>query len=410
MGNCMGLNDSTKPHALLTITKWHRNGYSLIDDSLKSDSMVFHKITSSCRIVQADSELAIKEWRPMKGCENDVMSAKYLGGKCWVYARKGNDSVWMLAKQFIDVHNRSAQRLSLHKTIKIGRYKLQVSEIVTNAQSEVRASSEGTDEFKTHVQEKEATADLSLMSQSCSSERQCRICFGASSTEDNPLMESPCKCTGSVKLMHAECLQRWLMSKTKLKTTDTIRSYHWGQFACDVCKETYPEVILHPNGKQLNIVNIEKPKSNYILLESIPEKDITDKCNCLANLDLFFLSLQHGQRADVGRQSNSLVKLDDMTVSRHHAIIQQCNGEYYIKDANSKFGTLILQDEPVEVSRNHIVQFQAGEFRLKFSLSSGKLSCMSAGYFSKGLRRGRKKGGRVPTVDELERSSVAANV
>lgn len=403
----MGLNDATNLYALLTITKWHRNGYSLIDDSLKSDSMIFHRITSSCRIVQTDGELAIK---PRKGCENDMISVKYLGGKCWVYARRDNDSVWLLGKQFIDTYNKSAQRLSLNKTIKIGRYKFQVSEIVSNVQNDVKGGSEGTDEFKTHVQEKEATVDVSVMSQSCSSERQCRICLGASSTEENPLMESPCKCTGSVKLMHAECLQRWLMSKTTLKNTETIRSYHWGQFACDVCKEPYPEVILHPNGKQLNIVSIEKPKSNYILLESVPEKDITDKCNCLAKVDLFFLSLQHGQRADVGRQSSSLVKLDDMTVSRHHAIIQQSNGEYYIKDANSKFGTLILLDAPVEVPRNHIVQLQGGEFRLKFSLSSGRLSCMPAAYCGQELSRGREKGGRVPTVDELERSSVVANV
>jgi hypothetical protein len=73
------------------------------------------------------------------------------------------------------------------------------------------------------------------------------------------------------------------MSKITLKNTNSIKSYHWDKFACDVCKETYPDTILYSNGKQLNITSIEKPKTSYILLESIPEKDIIDKCNTHKN-------------------------------------------------------------------------------------------------------------------------------
>jgi hypothetical protein len=45
----------------------------------------------------------------------------------------------------------------------------------------------------------------------------CRICFEAQA--DDNLLITPCKCTGSVKFIHEECLKAWLLSKqTDLKT------------------------------------------------------------------------------------------------------------------------------------------------------------------------------------------------
>ncbi|MEE6523920.1 hypothetical protein FKM82_023043, partial [Ascaphus truei] len=40
----------------------------------------------------------------------------------------------------------------------------------------------------------------------------CRICLMAGDTPENPLI-APCRCVGSLKYVHQECLKRWLMTK-----------------------------------------------------------------------------------------------------------------------------------------------------------------------------------------------------
>jgi len=42
----------------------------------------------------------------------------------------------------------------------------------------------------------------------------------------------------------------------------------------------------------------------------------------------------------MGRGSDSDIKISDISVSRSHAIITRENGNYYIEDRKSKFGTL----------------------------------------------------------------------
>ena len=41
----------------------------------------------------------------------------------------------------------------------------------------------------------------------------CRICYGDDNTDKNPLIY-PCKCSGSMKFIHYECLKTWLTNQT----------------------------------------------------------------------------------------------------------------------------------------------------------------------------------------------------
>lgn len=38
---------------------------------------------------------------------------------------------------------------------------------------------------------------------------QCKVCWGQDNEEMNPLLNS-CKCDGSVRFIHYECLKHWL--------------------------------------------------------------------------------------------------------------------------------------------------------------------------------------------------------
>lgn len=46
----------------------------------------------------------------------------------------------------------------------------------------------------------------------------CRICFAENNTSENPLI-SVCKCAGSLKYIHLECLRTWLSRKENVKTS-----------------------------------------------------------------------------------------------------------------------------------------------------------------------------------------------
>jgi hypothetical protein len=49
-------------------------------------------------------------------------------------------------------------------------------------------------------------------SQQSKSEMVCRICLAEDSDHDNPMI-SPCKCSGTMKFIHLECLKEWLSCK-----------------------------------------------------------------------------------------------------------------------------------------------------------------------------------------------------
>ena len=55
-------------------------------------------------------------------------------------------------------------------------------------------------------------------------ERQCRICFEANNTISNPLM-SPCKCNGTSKYVHKECIEQW---RSMNRNNDNYRRRHMG--------------------------------------------------------------------------------------------------------------------------------------------------------------------------------------
>ena len=48
------------------------------------------------------------------------------------------------------------------------------------------------------------------------SEIQCKVCWGNEQTKENPLLNS-CKCDGSVRFIHYECLKFWLKQKMAVK-------------------------------------------------------------------------------------------------------------------------------------------------------------------------------------------------
>ncbi|NWW96256.1 MARH7 ligase, partial [Rhynochetos jubatus] len=84
----------------------------------------------------------------------------------------------------------------------------------------------------------------------------CRICQMASASSDNLLIE-PCKCTGSLKYVHEECMKKWLQSKINSGKTDSGPGWNTTVTTCELCKEK-----LHLNLEDFDIHELYRAHAN----------------------------------------------------------------------------------------------------------------------------------------------------
>ncbi|NXX17030.1 MARH7 ligase, partial [Podargus strigoides] len=78
----------------------------------------------------------------------------------------------------------------------------------------------------------------------------CRICQMSSASSDNLLIE-PCKCTGSLKYVHQECMKKWLQSK--INSGSSLEAVT----TCELCKEK-----LHLNLEDFDIHEVYRAHAN----------------------------------------------------------------------------------------------------------------------------------------------------
>ncbi len=68
----------------------------------------------------------------------------------------------------------------------------------------------------------------------------------------------------------------------------------------------------------------------------------------------------------LGRHPDSEISLDDITVSRRHAVIERTPEGYVVTDAGSLNGTYVNQDRIDKLVLRHGDELQIGKFRLVF--------------------------------------------
>ncbi|KAL8183352.1 UNVERIFIED_CONTAM: hypothetical protein K2H54_037955 [Gekko kuhli] len=78
----------------------------------------------------------------------------------------------------------------------------------------------------------------------------CRICQMSSTSPTNPLIE-PCKCTGSLRYVHQECMKKWLQSK--INSGSSLEAVT----TCELCKEK-----LHLNLDDFDIHELHRAHAN----------------------------------------------------------------------------------------------------------------------------------------------------
>ena len=197
---------------------------------------------------------------------------------------------------------------------------------------------------------------------------KCRICFCEGNFEGiNPLI-SPCTCSGSVKYIHLNCLRKWLTTKiiTKISANNDIYCYAFKKLKCEICKSIIPE-IAEFRGKFLSLLDFKNIEPPYIILQSMYQYNSSNRTLSDINI-IFVISLKLKRQIYIGRANISNIRLSDVSVSRNHAKLKYCNGEFYLEDIGSKFGTLVLIQNNILFLPYKDTNIQTGRSLLMFKL------------------------------------------
>ena len=88
---------------------------------------------------------------------------------------------------------------------------------------------------------------------------------------------------------------------------------------------------------------------------------------------IFVISLKLKEEVFIGRANNSNIRLSDVSVSRNHAKLEYFNGDFYLEDIGSKFGTLLLIQNNILFLPYKDINIQTGRSLLMFKL---KRTCL----------------------------------
>jgi hypothetical protein len=130
------------------------------------------------------------------------------------------------------------------------------------------------------------------------------------------------------------------------KKEDTnVISYSWKQFECEICKKPYPYVF-KSNGNKFRLVDVDLPNDrNFLWLESL-----TFEKNSSRMVHVILPDESH-KAFKMGRGHESDLRVNDISVSRCHALLKfdETTNKYCIEDNLSKFGTLVLANQDIEL-------------------------------------------------------------
>lgn len=112
--------------------------------------------------------------------------------------------------------------------------------------------------------------------------------------------------------------------------------YNFEKFECEVCKTEFPGYV-DAFGVHRELLELELPSENYIMLEGACEKEKS----------IMIIQNTPPEGIKLGRGHECEIRITDISVSRKHAHIRSIGKDFYIFDNKSKFGTLIRENGPL---------------------------------------------------------------
>lgn len=138
---------------------------------------------------------------------------------------------------------------------------------------------------------------------------------------------------------------------------------YWKTFECEICKQAYP-YLFKVGPRIYKLVEIQQPKNSgyFMVMESLPLEKNTSRTIHILGFS------QQKEQFNMGRGHESEVRVNDISVSRCHAIIKYKPEGYYIEDNKSKFGTLVLLKDSFPLNLEYTSAVQVGRTVVSFTV------------------------------------------
>ena len=227
----------------------------------------------------------------------------------------------------------------------------------------------------------------------------CRICYLEEYDKYNNPLIKPCKCSGSMKYIHYECLLHWIKTKISVErssfsSNELLGVYTLSPLECELCKTKLPNYLRHKK-EIYSLLNLDKKfneeinlnkkgekiskkrrenKDSYIIFDSISPQRIESRFR-------FFVKFNENNILKIGRGLDMQLVLNDISVSRNHCQLKiEDDGSIVLEDNNSKFGSLVLIQKEIEILKGNCLNIQVGTNYFTFTLKkkTGFFSCCNA--------------------------------
>lgn len=325
---------------------WDKDTHGLYDYESKSLQKCNFKITSSCCIYRSKSICYIPDAEVL---EDSIPLIKIEQKSTEFHAKmfeETGEKMWLVVK---GLKNQSVSGYKLNEGdwIKLGRIRLKVQKISNKPERLSQISM--PDFFHSFDADEVDYKNESKADGETTEGAPCRICLTETGTVSDPLI-SPCKCAGTMKYIHLNCLKEWIKSKVSSRISEKGMSLYIKDLSCELCNTALPSFINYKN-QQIGLISINYPTKNYIILEEYrPER--------LQKQGLHVVSLEEGQSGSLGRGHDCDIKISDISVSRKHCKIKFINSEFYLEDMKSKFGTLAKISSSFVITNNTDITVQ----------------------------------------------------
>ena len=134
---------------------------------------------------------------------------------------------------------------------------------------------------------------------------------------------------------------------------------------CEVCKEIIPEVVEY-RGKFISILDFKDIEPPYIILQTMNK--YYKQQNLLNFTSIFVVSFKSKNNFIIGRANDADIPLNYPSISRNHCMLSYSQGNFYVDDLGSKFGTLLLIQNNILFLPFKEITIQIGKFLLIFKL------------------------------------------
>jgi hypothetical protein len=357
---------------------WEKDTHGLFDYESNSLCKSNFKITGPSSFYRFNSECYLLNDEPRLGSVPLLRIDQKLGEyNANLIQDEPDSSLWLVVKSLKSKFG-NGLRLREGDWLKLGRVRLKVQKISSAGEMEYTLAQ------KCFMQN--FTSEVDLQDPGDQSESSpCRICLSEGELPEDPLI-CPCKCSGTMKFVHVNCLKEWIKNKVSSRVTEKGITVYFKDLSCELCSVSLPTFLYH-KGKQISLISISFPNKSFIVLEEYkPENS--------QRSGLHLVSLDPGQSGVIGRGHDSDIKMSDISVSRKHCSIKLIDKDFFLEDCKSKFGTLtrlngqlILRynsELTVQVNRTvfHFLYKEPWSFKKACCCEKSKVSVEAPSYYT----------------------------